>query len=93
MSEWLELELAHELAPVEAPNDLWERVRTAARSQPPARRTWLAWPVAAIVMILIAVGTLLLVARGEQRPAASRHLALEQPRTHDASCLTCHTNL
>ena len=93
MPEWLELELAHQMAPVEAPDELWERVRPAARPEPVGRRAWSAWPIAAIVMILIAAGTLLLVARGEQPAIAPRHLALEQPRNTDHPCLTCHTNL
>jgi hypothetical protein len=93
VSDWLELELSHDLAPVEAPGELWDRVRPGARREPRRGRVWTAWPMAAVIMILIAVGTLLLVAKGEQPAPATRHLAQEQPRTHDASCLTCHTNL
>lgn len=94
MSDWLELELSHRLAPVKAPGDLWERVRPAARPEPRPQRNWTVWPIAAIITILIAAGTLLLVAKGEQTAPATRHLAQELPRPpHDAPCLTCHMNL
>ncbi len=93
MSDWLEVELTQHLAPVEAPADLWERVRPGAWPEPPGRSIRAAWPIAALIMILIALGTLLLVAKGEQPAPETRHLAQEQPGIHDASCLTCHTNL
>jgi len=38
MSDWLELELAHRLTPVEAPEELWERVQNAQRA--PASASW-----------------------------------------------------
>jgi type VI protein secretion system component VasF len=93
VSDWLDLELSHQLAPAEAPDELWERVRPAARPESPRRRAWAAWPIAAIVMVLIATGTLFLAAKGERPMPATRHLAVEQPRLHDPGCLTCHTNL
>jgi hypothetical protein len=72
MSDWLELELAHRLAPAEAPGELWERVesglagqparasrRSVPRDRPPARISlWRAWPVAATAMVALAAGAL-----------------------------------
>ncbi len=92
MSDWLELELSNRLAPVEAPEELWLRVRPGAYPEP-RQRAWAAWPIAAIIMIAIATGTLLLIAKGERPAPAVHRVALEQSRSHDPSCLTCHTNL
>ncbi len=72
MSDWLELELAHRLPPVEAPEELWERVESglaagaAVRCAPggsrrtPTRRSslWMAWPVAAMATVALAAGAL-----------------------------------
>ena len=61
MSDWLELELAHRLAPVAAPDVLWDRIENA-RNRPaaPARsfdrpRFALpsAWPVAALASLAL----------------------------------------
>lgn len=63
MSEWLDLELAHRLAPVTAPEGLWERIesgRRTVRRKPgrarPARRStvWRAWPVVALASVALA---------------------------------------
>jgi hypothetical protein len=62
MSDWLELELAHRLTPVEAPEGLWERVengppvRAVRRALP--RAAWTAWPVAAMATVALAAGAL-----------------------------------
>lgn len=94
MPEWLELELAHRLAPAKAPDELWERVRHATHAPPERRQRSLAFvPVAAMVMILFALGTLLMVAKGERPVPAPRHLALEQPQHQQQPCSTCHMNL
>jgi hypothetical protein len=99
MSDWLELELAHRLAPVEAPVELWTRVQAANRER--RRHSALAaWPIAAIVTLILAAGTLWLVAKGEELPAPQ--VAAARPRTrvvrqvsaeHPESCFLCHTSL
>ncbi|HTX37351.1 MAG TPA: hypothetical protein VME43_20125 [Bryobacteraceae bacterium] len=72
MSDWLELELAHRLPPVEAPEELWERVESGLAAAPAmrcalrgsrrarARRSslWMAWPVAAMATVALAAGAL-----------------------------------
>jgi hypothetical protein len=62
MSDWLELELAHRLTPVVAPEGLWERVENgppvgAVRRALP-RAVWTAWPVAAMATLGLAAGAL-----------------------------------
>ena len=75
MSDWLELELAHRLTPVEAPPELWERVLRArvecgmaAKAAAPVRRQtaapvswWRAWPLAAMAGLALAVAACWLV--------------------------------
>ena len=61
MSDWLDLELAHRLTPVAAPEGLWDRVETGLRTAVPRKAfttaLW-AWPVAAMA----AMATLALAA-------------------------------
>lgn len=76
MPDWLELELAHRLAPAKAPNDLWERVQTGGPRRPvrpPVRRR--VWPVAAIVTVMIAAGAMWMVAKGQGHVPDLAHLA------------------
>jgi len=91
MSDWLDLELSHHLAPVEAPEALWDRIQSGSVRRPERRRAgWVAWPItawpiaawpiAAILTLMAAAGTLWLVAKGEE-PALDLHqLAIEQLR-------------
>src|ERR1700728_396826 len=59
MSDWLDLELAHELRPVKAPEELWRRVqigrppRAAQNRSRPSRL-----PVLVAIAVLIAAGAL-----------------------------------
>ena len=87
MSDWLDLQLSHQLAPVEAPEGLWERIQSADRPRtamagPTARRhdAFNAWPIAAILTLMAAAGTLWLVAKGEEPALDLRQLAIEQMR-------------
>jgi len=104
MRDWLELELAHQLAPVRAPGDLWERVEKAA--DPAAHKPHggaHVWRIAAIIVLMIAAGTLWYVARGAELQPLPRHLAAEQVRSRwirqtaaerpSQACLACHNNL
>ena len=84
MSDWLDLQLSHHLASVEAPDALWDRIqnagpRPAVRSLPRPTMT-ATWPIAAILTLMAAVGTLWLVAKGEVPSLDLRQLAIEQLR-------------
>jgi hypothetical protein len=62
-SRWLEEELIHHLGPVEAPEELWNRIQA-----PPVRRRsnalgWAAWPVAALLAITAVTATVRQVMR------------------------------
>jgi len=80
MSEWLDLELSHHLAPTEAPDELWEAV-CAARRRPAAPH--FAFPIAAVVTLILA-GALYFIARGQPSPAPYRTAA-------HSECALCHT--
>lgn len=90
MSDWLDLQLSHHLAAVEAPDELWDRIQNGAAPRPASRSlarprasvsfAVLTWPVAAILTLMVAAGTLWLVAKGEVRPLDLRQLAIEQLR-------------
>ncbi len=95
MADWLDLELAEELRPVAAPDELWERVRGSAsaaefvagprvlnfRPAPPRTSPARAsWPIAAIVTLMIAAATLWLVAKGQDPGLDLRQLAIQELR-------------
>ena len=83
MSDWLDLQLSHQLAPVQAPDALWDRIQQATGPRPAPRTTpaLALWPVAAILTLMAAAGTLWLVAKGEQPSLDLRQLAIEQIRS------------
>jgi hypothetical protein len=85
VSEWLDLELSHHLAPTEAPPELWDRVCAARRRRATPH---FALPIAAVVTLVLA-GALYFVARGAQAPQPYRGYTAA---TH-SQCLTCHTTL
>jgi hypothetical protein len=101
MPDWLELELAEELRPTAAPDELWERIRNAAGNEEftavihgvpsgpvsrpihgreTARALWAAWPIAAIVTLMIAAATLWLVAKGQEPAFDLEQLAIQELR-------------
>ena len=56
MSEWIDLQLAHSLTPVNAPDELWARINApvAQRKRPGAIRWAVPVAIAACVMVLLA---------------------------------------
>jgi hypothetical protein len=83
MSEWLDLELSHHLAPIDAPGELWARVQGAGR--PDRRRSSIfAVPVAAVATLVLA-GALYFIARGAPAPAPYR------ATNPVVGCVHCHT--
>jgi hypothetical protein len=86
MSDWLDLELSNELAPVAAPDELWHRVRSARRPQRPVHRVF-ALPVAAVVTLILA-GALWFMARGQQASGVR-----QLPSVAHSECLLCHNTI
>jgi hypothetical protein len=85
MHEWLERELTEQLRPVEAPEELWERVQE--RFGGPRRQV--RWMALAAGLALMTAGTLWLSARVPSARGIPRPLASADPGT----CLLCHTHL
>lgn len=83
MSEWLELELAEQLAPVDPPDELWNRCIAPRRREVPQRRLWLA----AAMVFVMAGGSLWLFGQRSARND-SRWLPAQTP---PGSCILCHT--
>jgi hypothetical protein len=87
VSDWLELELSECLAPVEAPDELWQRVagggRWAHRPLP------FVAPIAAVVTLILA-GAIWFLARGQQPSGALRPYPVS---ARAEACLLCHTTL
>ena len=83
MPEWLDLELSHHLAPVEAPADLWDRVCAA---RPHRSTTHLSLPIAAVISLVLG-GALYFIARGAPAPRPDRAAYAH------TECLSCHTTL
>ncbi|MBZ5617509.1 MAG: hypothetical protein LAQ69_02065 [Acidobacteriia bacterium] len=86
MPDWLELELAEELRPVAAPDELWNRIRNlnprpaARRESPRVKWAWASWPIAALITLMIAAVTLWLAAKGQGPVLDLRQLAIQQLR-------------
>jgi hypothetical protein len=96
VTDWLDLELAEELRPIAAPDELWVRVRAGVlantarngRPHPAARRkgppvgsrSWASWPIAAIVTLMIAAATIWMVAKGQEPGLDLRLLAMQELR-------------
>jgi hypothetical protein len=80
MSDWLDLQLSHQLAAVQAPEALWDRIQNGAMARPvqPRAESAALWPIAAILTFAVAAGTLWLVARGAEPALDLRQLAIEQ---------------
>jgi hypothetical protein len=87
MSEWLDLELSEQLAPVTAPDQLWNRVCAAQAPARPAPR-FFALPVAAVVTLILA-GALWFMARGQQQSTSIRQFSSPS----HSECLLCHTTI
>jgi len=88
VSDWLELELSERLAPVQAPDELWDRVVNGAGKR--GRRLLpFAAPIAAVVMLMLA-GAIWFMARGQQPSAAFRQFPTS---AHADACLLCHNTL
>ena len=85
MSDWLDLELSEQLAPVAAPHELWTRIHGAAPAERRLHRVF-ALPVAAVVTLVLA-GALWFMARGQQTSPALRQFSSS---AHPESCLQCH---
>jgi hypothetical protein len=85
MSEWLDLELSHHLAPVKAPDELWGNVCAARHDR---QTPHMALPVAAVVTLILA-GALYFIARGQPAPARYRGYTASA----HTECLACHTTL
>jgi len=82
MSEWLDLELSHHLAPAEAPDELWGRICAERQRHP--QTPHFAFPIAAVVTLILA-GALYFIARGQPAPAPYRSAAAH------SECVLCHT--
>ena len=103
MSDWLELELSDRLAPVKAPEELWQRcgagafacptigevVPIAAAGRRAHRRPPFVAPIAAVVTLILA-GAIWFLARGQQPSPAFRQYPVS---ARAESCLLCHTAL
>jgi len=86
MSDWLDLELSHHLAPTEAPEELWDRVCAERAGRRPT--THFAFPIAAVVTLILA-GTVYFIARGAPAPQQYRGYTANA----HSECISCHTTL
>jgi hypothetical protein len=82
MSEWLDLELSHHLAPVAAPEALWDRIQTGSGpvDRPGGLSHFTHWAIAAILTLTAGAGALWLVAQRRQPALNLQQLAIEQLR-------------
>jgi hypothetical protein len=85
MSDWLDLELSHHLAPTEAPKELWGAVCAA---RPRRQSPHFALPIAAVVTLMLA-GALYFIASGAPTPQKYRGYTA----TAHTECASCHTTL
>jgi hypothetical protein len=88
MPEWLERELAAELAPVEAPDALRQRILRPCNVLP-ARRVSVFLIAAA--MVVLSAGTVWLSARQPVRVSNARWSPATRAQINDHNCVLCHT--
>jgi hypothetical protein len=76
VSDWIDLQLSHHMAPVAAPDALWDKVfqKKAPRRETPV----FALPLAATVILTLALSAMWLLARTHPRWVDLQHLAAEQ---------------
>jgi hypothetical protein len=76
VSDWMDLQLSHHMAPVAAPDALWSKISRAntPRRDPPA----FALPFAATVILTLALSAIWLLARTHPRWEDLQHLAAQQ---------------
>ena len=89
MTEWLELELAHRLAPVQAPERLWHLVQTPGPTAKVRRR-----PVKTVLLVAAAAAASVWVAaawRPEARSVRTIGLSANPAESHMA-CRSCHAD-
>lgn len=80
MSDWLELELAHELSAVEAPPELWERIARPQRRAVPASKPWVPLAAAAVLVLATVTGAFWLGrSRLDLRQMAAEEMADARP--------------
>ena len=102
MSDWIDLQLAHSLGPVKAPDDLWARIQAGRprRTLHPAIRWGAVAALAASVTVLLARPVHESRLELAARPAIQRsHAAVVRvadrgeavPVRQNAACRGCHT--
>ena len=85
MPEWMERELARELSPVDAPDDLWLRIRDGRGKAPVRKSRPQAFLVAAAAMLLVTAGAIWLWGSPARNPVPQV--------SAQGSCYACHTSL
>lgn len=88
MSDWLDLELSHHLAPTQAPVELWGRVSAAVATRPRRHTPLFAFPVAAVVTLVLG-GALYFIAKGAPISQQSRSFTASA----HGNCMSCHTTI
>jgi hypothetical protein len=88
MPEWLERELAANLAPVQAPEALRDRIYRPPQMMPARRIS--AFLIAA-AMVLLTAGTMWLSSAQSSFSSAPRWSPAGRAQMNDHTCLLCHT--
>jgi len=87
MSDWLELELAHRLAPVRAPERLWHLVQSPAPVATVRRR-----PVKTVLLLAAAAAASVWVAAAWRPEVRSVRTLAVRANSADVACRACHTD-
>jgi hypothetical protein len=80
VSDWMDLQLSHHMAPVAAPDALWNKVSQAdvVRKVPRRQTSAFALPLVATVILTLAISAMWLLARTHPRWQDLQHLAVAQ---------------
>jgi hypothetical protein len=80
VSDWMDLQLSHHMAPVAAPDALWNKVSQAdvVKKVPRRQTPAFALPLVATVILTLALSAMWLLARTHPRWVDLQHLAAEQ---------------
>src|SRR5579862_3986537 len=89
---WIETELARELRPVAAPEELWSRIHEQRRPLRVLPHPWRAWSIASVSLVILLIGVFWGLGKADNRSASQKMIRLPSPvrSSEDGHCLLCH---
>jgi hypothetical protein len=95
--DWLESELARQMRPVAAPEELWARIHEQRRPLRVRRNLWGAWSIVAASVVMLLAGLVWRLGAARSPAVTARHpqvmLMPAAQRQIQGDCLLCHAQM